>query len=110
MDSNGVDQGVSAAASSAACTGSIVLEVAQGAIQDMGLQDLDQSLGIVVSETADTTKMIPESAALDMNTGVLTIKFTEHVRTYMGFGQSGAELFDLTKLMSRSLVTKQGSL
>ena len=98
VDSNGVDQGVSAAASSAACTGSIVLEVAQGAIQDMGLQDLDQSLGIVVSETADTTKMIPESAALYMNTGVLTIKFTEHVRTYMGFGQSGAELFDLTKL------------
>jgi hypothetical protein len=64
----------------------------------MGLQDLDQSLGIVVSETADTTQMQPTAAALDMNTGILTLTFSEHVRTYMGAGQTGDELFDLTKL------------
>ena len=108
VDSDGADQGTAAAASSAACTGSIVLEVAQAAIKDMGLQDLDQSLGIVVSETADTTKMLPTAAALDMNTGVLTLTFSEHVRTYMGPGQTGDELFDLTKLDVTQLSTVPG--
>ena len=98
VDTDGVDQGNAAASSSAACTGSIILEVAQSAIEDMGLNDLDQSLGIIVHETPDTTKMSPTQASVDLNDGLLTIKFSENVRTYVGQGQSGTILFDLTKV------------
>ena len=72
----------------------LVFDALQGAFIDVGGNPSDETLGVVVTETVDTTPIVPLSATVDYSTGVVVVTASEYFHKTLDL-----LTYDITKIL-----------